>query len=220
MKLCFKNLETFISVHNKTLNNKKFMNEFRKTFTTTSNEILLNNSSLLTSKNNIEKSVPQKTVLYMWISSIILGRKKSDYSSRFNFSHTPTQLNFFNDKNPKQVFTGTRHHGVITEDGNLYTFGDAYKGVLGHGNDLKISYRTPKLVQYFAKNKIKVKKIFFGDAHSLALSEDGDLYSWGYGGKLRGIFSFYKGKTLFRYKKYFICKKIFLDYFSIKFDFI
>ena len=129
----------------------------------------------------------------MWISSVIPGRKKEDYSNRFTFSHEPTKLEFFDDKNPVQVFTGPRHHGVVTENGDLYTFGDGYRGILGHGTDRSVPFRAPRIVTYFKDNNIKVKKISFGDSHSLALSTDGDLYSWGYGGKIRSFFSFYKG---------------------------
>jgi len=189
MKLCLKNFESIFSIHNKPFKNKQFLNLFQRTFITTSS-----NNFNIQNNDKIQNNESIKTELYMWNSSVIPGRKKSDYSSRFNFTHIPTKINFFDGKNPKQVFTSPRHYGVITEDGNLYTFGDGFKGILGHGNDMKISYKKPKLVTYFAENNIKIKKVFFGDCHSLALSEEGDLYSWGYGGKLKGIFSFYKGK--------------------------
>lgn len=154
-----------------------------------------NFSTNLNTQNNKNETQTQKTKtnLYMWISSVIPGRKREDYSNRFVFSHDPIKMDFFEGKNPKQVFAGTRHHGVITEDGNLYTFGEGYRGILGHGNDMNIPFKQPKLVSYFAENQIKVKKIFFGDCHSMALSENGDLYTWGYGGKIRAFFSFYKG---------------------------
>ena len=40
---------------------------------------------------------------------------------------------------------------------------------------------TPSLIPYFSKNKIIIEKISCGEAHSLALSEKGKVYSWGFG---------------------------------------
>jgi hypothetical protein len=184
MKITLSNLKTRIRQYNH--NQLKLISTQNRTFSTTPSSI----NGINQSHDNI------KTSLYMWMSSVIPGRKKEDYSNRFSFSRNPIKLEFFEGKNPTQVFSGPRHHGVITEDGNLYTFGDGYRGVLGHGNDMSIPFNRPKLVSYFAENKIKVKKILFGDSHSMALSEDGDLYTWGYGGKLRAFFSFYKGICL------------------------
>ncbi len=130
----------------------------------------------------------------MWISGAnLFSAKKKKIFERIFLPYKPIKLDFFDDKNPKQFFSGPSHHGVITEDGNLYTFGKGDKGKLGHGNYDEVSYKDPQLVSYFAKNYIKVKKISFGESHSMALSEDGDLYTWGYGGTMRAIFSFYKG---------------------------
>lgn len=52
-------------------------------------------------------------------------------------------------------------------------------GALGHG-DKKHAF-APKKVEYFDKNNIKVKKIIAGMYHTGALTESGDLYTWGRG---------------------------------------
>lgn len=175
MKITLSNLKTPASKYNH--NYLKILTRSTKYFST-----------------SINQKEDQRTSLYIWKSNVIRGKiKENFFSLRTNIPHDPIKIEYFEGKNPKQIFNGPRHSGVITEDGNLYTFGDGYRGVLGIGHDLSIPYRRPRLVKYFAENKIKIKKIFLGDCHSMALSEDGDLYTWGYGGKLRTPFSFYKG---------------------------
>lgn len=45
-------------------------------------------------------------------------------------------------------------------------------------------------MEFFTKKKIKVKDVALGEFHSLALSEDGKIYSWGYGGST-GIWAYF-----------------------------
>lgn len=65
----------------------------------------------------------------------------------------------------------------------MFTFGTGNQGVLGHGNEDEIAYPQAKRVEYFAQNNIKIKKACLGDFHNLALTEEGDVYTWGFGGK-------------------------------------
>ena len=79
----------------------------------------------------------------------------------------------------------------MTEDGDVYTWGYGGKigffnwmytqevGALGHGT--KAKYFEPKKVEYFEKNNIKIKKITAGLYHTVALSTEGKLYTWGRG---------------------------------------
>jgi hypothetical protein len=124
-----------------------------------------------------------KTELYIWLSNVSPGRRTDDYKNKLILSNYPKKLDFFDDKNPKYIYMGPRHSGVVTEKGELYTFGTGNWGVLGHGNEDNVNFNQPKLVEYFAKNNIKIRKVCMGDFHTLALSEDGNVYSWGYGGK-------------------------------------
>ena len=43
--------------------------------------------------------------------------------------------------------------------------------------------KAPKLVDYFAKKNIKVKEALSGENHTIALTEDGQVYTFGHGGK-------------------------------------
>jgi len=70
----------------------------------------------------------------------------------------------------------------------LYTFGAGNWGVLGHGNEKDIRHDQPKLVEYFKEKGIKIKDVSMGDYHTIALDEEGDVYTWGYAGK-KGAFN-------------------------------
>jgi alpha-tubulin suppressor-like RCC1 family protein len=124
-----------------------------------------------------------KTQLFIWLSNVSPGRRTDDYKNKLILSNYPKKLDFFDEKNPKYIYMGPRHSGVVTEKGELYTFGTGNWGVLGHGNEDSVNFNKPKLVEYFAKNNIKVSKVCMGDFHTMALSEDGSVYTWGYGGK-------------------------------------
>lgn len=86
---------------------------------------------------------------------------------------------------------GEYHTIALTDDGGVYTWGYAGKtglfnwmytqevGALGHG-DKKHTF-TPKKVEFFEKNNIKVVKVVAGLYHCIALTNTGDLYTWGRG---------------------------------------
>lgn len=86
------------------------------------------------------------------------------------------------------MFIGQRHSAVVTEEGDLYTFGSGSWGALGHGNEKAINHSTPQKVDFFSENGLKVKECKLGEYHSVALTEDGKVFTWGYGGK-KGYFA-------------------------------
>ena len=86
-------------------------------------------------------------------------------------------------KNPKQIACGGFHTAVVTDDGCVYTFGGGEHGQLGHGD--KINKLKPTLVQALT-DTCRITQITCGWSHSVALSEDGQVWTWGNGdhGKL------------------------------------
>ena len=62
-------------------------------------------------------------------------------------------------------------------------FGSGNWGILGQGTEKDAKFDSPKLVDYFTKKNLKVVDVALGEYHSVALTEDGSVYTWGYGGK-------------------------------------
>ena len=87
-------------------------------------------------------------------------------------------------KKAKEVACGLNHTIVITEDGRVYTFGHGELGQLGHCSfENKL---TPTLIQQVQLEGKDVVQVACGRLHTMALTSDGRLYSWGNGmsGKL------------------------------------
>ena len=65
----------------------------------------------------------------------------------------------------------------MTGGGWLYTWGSGYHGQLGQGLKVVSPYAEP--VDYFAQFHLLVKSVACGSHHSVCLTRDGEMYSWG-----------------------------------------
>ncbi|XP_063634643.1 RCC1 domain-containing protein 1 [Cydia splendana] len=74
------------------------------------------------------------------------------------------------------VQCGYEHYLLLTDKGKVYSWGNGRRLQLGHGDLNNID--SPKDVE--ALSGINITKISAGGWHSLALSESGDLYAWGW----------------------------------------
>ncbi|XP_048583459.1 probable E3 ubiquitin-protein ligase HERC1 isoform X5 [Nematostella vectensis] len=91
------------------------------------------------------------------------------------------RLNFDNECLVKSVSSSKGSDGhtlALTLDGKVYSWGDGDYGKLGHGNSQ--TQKIPKLVEGALGNKV-VCCIAAGYRHSAAVTEDGELYTWGEG---------------------------------------
>ena len=80
------------------------------------------------------------------------------------------------------IAAGSFSSFAITDDGALYGWGEAKMGQLGLG---KIrSVRVPTQIQFPCNEEdgsaVQVKSITAGYGHAAALSQQGDLYTWGF----------------------------------------
>ncbi|XP_048259677.1 serine/threonine-protein kinase Nek9-like isoform X1 [Haliotis rufescens] len=77
----------------------------------------------------------------------------------------------------KQVDCGEDFTFCVTDEGKVYSFGSDYFGCLGtdSGDDVL----DPIPVDYFSQ--IPVEQVSCGESHCVALSKDGDVYTWGCG---------------------------------------
>jgi alpha-tubulin suppressor-like RCC1 family protein len=89
-------------------------------------------------------------------------------------------LKAFAGKTIEHIASGANHSMAVV-DGMLYSWGSAVYGRLGHGNGLtsKAHVPTPTPV-VFLKGRCVVHACC-GEAHSMAVLDNGDIYSWGSG---------------------------------------
>jgi len=66
---------------------------------------------------------------------------------------------------------------VVTDAGAVFSFGDGQSGALGHGS-LEAEV-LPRRIEALAQNGCRFVAVAAGGCHTLALTEEGDLYGWG-----------------------------------------
>ena len=76
---------------------------------------------------------------------------------------------------------GERHAHTLacTSDGSVFSWGDGYKGKLGHGN--QDSCDEPRMIDPSHFLGQKVINVSCGGIHSAAMSEEGYVFTWGCG---------------------------------------
>jgi len=79
------------------------------------------------------------------------------------------------------VSAGAWHSLALTADGAVWSWGDGRLGQLGHGDQQQ--QQLPKKIEAFAGQRVVA--VSAGMAHSLVLTADGALWSWGGGGNGR-----------------------------------
>jgi alpha-tubulin suppressor-like RCC1 family protein len=82
----------------------------------------------------------------------------------------PIIVNHFDGQHIKQISCGCLHSMALTENGQVFNWGDNRFGQLGVGNNENSN--TPKLIRI----ETPIKKISCSYFHNLLLSCDGDLY--------------------------------------------
>ncbi|KAI8430358.1 hypothetical protein MSG28_000652 [Choristoneura fumiferana] len=78
---------------------------------------------------------------------------------------------------------GYEHSLLLTDTGQVYSWGNGRKLQLGHGNLTNIE--SPTLIEALAG--VTITQISAGGWHSLALSEFGDVYAWGWNDTEKGV---------------------------------
>jgi hypothetical protein len=93
---------------------------------------------------------------------------------------TPVRLSdkAFQESRARMVDCGDTHTIAITEDGRLWSFGDGTNGKLGH-KDLN-DRLAPEAVDPETTGFAKIATCSCGSFHSTAVTEDGELYTWGW----------------------------------------
>ena len=94
---------------------------------------------------------------------------------------TPTMVAraVFDGEAVLMVACGEAHTAVVTEGGGVFTFGFGEYGRLGHGDGEH--HLAPRRVPAAGFNGERVVMVAAGRAHTVALSEAGHVFTWGFG---------------------------------------
>ena len=97
----------------------------------------------------------------------------------------PRQVEVLSGTTLRQVSAGSAHNLAVGESGELFTWGALSYGRLGRGGeDGANGYEDlPGRVGLLAR--VRIQQASAGGSHSLAVTADGALYSWGCGGSGR-----------------------------------
>lgn len=110
----------------------------------------------------------------------------------------------FNGEKAVNCSAGREFSMVVTEEGSVFSFGHPIYGQLGNGTEGKYIERANKITYTFLKvpykiafqrpesdsplgkaekdKPVKIKGVACGANHTIAMDEEGKLYSWGFGG--------------------------------------
>ena len=126
----------------------------------------------LVEKNQTSKSAKSvHSLIYLWGS----GKDGRLANILDNSESIPNLVK--SNKNFISIIWGYHHSAGITIEGELFTWGKGLFGQLGHANNQSIS--NPQLVSELSK--VKVVQVACGWQHTIALTNDGQVFSWGYG---------------------------------------
>ena len=89
--------------------------------------------------------------------------------------HTPKRVEALASTSVRALACGGSHTAALTSDGAVYTWGDSHCGQLGHGDMSR--QHTPKRVEALAS--VSIRALACGGNHTVALTSDGAVYSWG-----------------------------------------
>ncbi|KAK2144244.1 hypothetical protein NP493_4277g00005 [Ridgeia piscesae] len=108
---------------------------------------------------------------------------KLGHYSRMNCDK-PRLIEALRSKRIRDIACGSSHSAAIASNGDLYTWGLGEYGRLGHGDNT--TQLRPKQVKSLAGQRVIQVALGSRDAQTLALTDDGTVYSWGDGdfGKL------------------------------------
>ena len=91
----------------------------------------------------------------------------------------PTFIEALSQVTCTSVAAGELHSAAVTVDGDVYTWGDGFCGQLGHGDKRPIT--VPKQVTTGGLDDECIANVTCGSRHTIAITEDGECYTWGLG---------------------------------------
>jgi alpha-tubulin suppressor-like RCC1 family protein len=92
-----------------------------------------------------------------------------------NECHTPAMLSQL--ENVVKVGCGYEHSIALTDEGEMYAWGHGEGGLLGHGD--QDTQGVPMMIDEFKTRKKTITSFACGGLHTLAVTSDGLVFSWG-----------------------------------------
>lgn len=90
-------------------------------------------------------------------------------------SAKPVAISGLQEDSCKRVILGGDSTMVLTDEGNVYTFGRGRDGILGHGSAQNESY--PRIVEDIMSHKMITGSL--SPHHAAVVTEEGKLFTWG-----------------------------------------
>ena len=100
------------------------------------------------------------------------------HGNKLNYSRVPTQVQALAGIRVRSISV-SRHCLAVTETGEVFSWGCESEGACGHGRHWMSSTSTPRKIDSLAGTRVRSASA--GDGHSIAVTEDGVVYSFGRG---------------------------------------
>ncbi|XP_067312389.1 serine/threonine-protein kinase Nek9 [Pseudorasbora parva] len=91
----------------------------------------------------------------------------------------PRRVERLQGKAIRQVSCGADFTACVTDEDQMYMFGSDYYGCLGVENEHGMEVLEPVLLEFFQDRP--VRQVSCGDNHVVAVTQSGDIFSWGCG---------------------------------------
>ena len=131
-----------------------------------------------TKLGDISYTVEDDTIAEITESGVITGKVQGNTKIKVLDSVTGATTNILvkvvNDENIK-INLGNRFTVALKQDGTLWSWGENHVGQLGLGNTTY--YNEPQKITGITEKIVDVKSGYY---HSIALTENGEVYTWGY----------------------------------------
>ena len=131
-----------------------------------------------TKLGNISYTVEDDTIADVAQNGVITGKTQGNTKIKVSDSITGARTNIWvkvvNDKNIK-ITLGNRFTIALKQDGTVWSWGENHVGQLGLGNTTY--FNEPQKIEGITEKIVDVKSGYY---HCIALTENGEVYTWGY----------------------------------------
>ncbi|AMC94164.1 hypothetical protein AOC36_09230 [Erysipelothrix larvae] len=123
-------------------------------------------------------AISEDNQLYAWGRGLYgLNLESTSEDSKTPINVTQKLPSTLSVSDIKEIEAGEKHTYILTQDGNVYSWGLNELGQLGHNNLTALT--TPTLIEYFPDNNITVERIIAGMRYGIAVDSNGVAYAWG-----------------------------------------